>query len=100
MAVKKQKEKFLTYKGKPLVRCGNTIYYGYSYEPFVILINVVTTKKVGELDVADRVSVQLLNTDPDVRPRERIVKKSEKKGLYAAMDIGSIWLERALAETK
>ncbi len=88
------------YKGKPLVRSGNTIYYGNSYDPFVILINVVSTKKVGDLDVADRVSIQLLNTDPNVRPRERIVKKSEKKGLYAAMDIGSIWLERALAGDK
>ena len=88
------------YKGKPLVRCGNTIYYGNSYDPFVILINVVSTKKVGDLNVADRVSIQLLNTDPNVRPRERIVKKSEKKGLYAAMDIGSIWLERALSGDK
>lgn len=100
MAAKQNKEKFLMYKGKPLVRCGNTIYYGNSYDPFVILINVVSTKKVGDLDVADRVSIQLLNTDPNVRPRERIVKKSEKKGLYAAMDIGSIWLERALAGDK
>lgn len=98
MAVKKQKDKFLMYKGKPLVRCGNTIYYGNSYDPYVILINIVSTKKVGELNVADRVSVQLFNTDPDVRPRDRIVKKSEKKGLYAAMDIGSIWLKRALNE--
>ncbi len=100
MAAKQNKEKFLMYKGKPLVRSGNTIYYGNSYDPFVILINVVSTKKVGDLDVADRVSIQLLNTDPNVRPRERIVKKSEKKGLYAAMDIGSIWLERALAGDK
>lgn len=100
MAAKQNKEKFLMYKGKPLVRCGNTIYYGNSYDPFVILINVVSTKKVGDLDVADRVSIQLLNTDPNVRPRERIVKKSEKKGLYAAMDIGAIWLERALSGDK
>ena len=100
MAAKQNKEKFLMYKGKPLVRCGNTIYYGNSYDPFVILINVVSTKKVGDLNVADRVSIQLLNTDPNVRPRERIVKKSEKKGLYAAMDIGSIWLERALSGDK
>lgn len=93
-----KKNKFLMYKNKPLVRQGNTIYYGYSYEPYVILINVITTKEVGDLKVADRVSVQLFNTDPSIRPRERIVKKSEKKGLYAAMDIGCIWLERALAE--
>lgn len=92
-----KKSKFLTYKGKPLVRCGNTIYYGNSYDPFVVVIQIMTTKKVGDLDVADRVSVRLENTDPTVRPRERIAKSSEKKGLYAAMDIGTIWLERALA---
>ncbi len=98
MADKKKKEKFLMYKGRPLVRSGNTLYYGNSYDPFVIMINVLTTKQVEDLTVADRVSIQLLNTDPTVRPRDRIVKKSEKKGLYAAMDIGSIWLERALAD--
>lgn len=89
-------EKLLTYKGKPLVRCGKTLYYGNSYEPFVIMMQVVTTKKVGDMEIADKVFVQLINTDPSIRPRDAIVKKSEKKGLYAAMDIASIWLERAL----
>ncbi len=90
-------EKLLTYKGKPLVRCGKTLYYGNSYDPFVIMMQVATTKTVGDMEIADKVFVQLLNTDPNVRPRDAIVKKSEKKGLYAAMDIASIWLERALA---
>ena len=53
---------------------------------------------VYDLDVADSVTVQLLTTDPDARPKDRIIKKSEKKGLYQAMDIGSIWLELALKE--
>ena len=97
MAAKKG-PKFLTYKGKPLVRCGETLYYGNMSDPFVIMLTVNSTKKVGELDISGRVTVQLLNTDPDVRPRERIVKKSEKQGLYQAMDIASIWLERALAQ--
>lgn len=100
MAGKAEKEQFLTYKGKPLVRMGNTIYYGYSYEPVVVMINVVTTKAVGDKNVADRVVVQLISTDPDLRPRDRILKKSEKKGLYAAMDVGAIWLDRALADAK
>ncbi|MBQ3087028.1 MAG: hypothetical protein IKM24_10885 [Clostridia bacterium] len=90
-------EKLFTYKGKPLVRCGKTLYYGNSYDPFVIMIQIATTKTVGDMEIADKVFVQLLNTDPTVRPRDAIVKKSEKKGLYAAMDIASIWLERALA---
>lgn len=89
------KKEFLTYKGYPLVRCGKTIYFGNCYDPFLIMIQIATTRMVGDVEIADRVLVQLINTDPDVRPREKIVKKSEKKGLYAAMDIAAIWLERA-----
>ena len=92
----KKKEKSLTYKGKPLVRCGRTLYYGNPEDPFVIMLQILETKQMGDLELADKVSVQLLNTDPEVRPKDRIVKKSEKKGLYEAMDIASIWLERAL----
>lgn len=91
-----KKEKLLTYKEKPLVRCGKTLYYGNSYDPFVILIQIASTKQVGDLEIADKCIVQLINTDPDCRPRDRIVKKSDKKGLNAAMDIAYIWLDRAL----
>ncbi len=92
----KKKEKFLTYKGFPLVRSGKTLYYGNMRDPYVIMLQICSTKQVGDLEVASRVTVQLLDTDPDVRPKDRIVKKSEKQGLYQAMDIASIWLERAL----
>jgi len=80
------------------VRSGNTLYYGSMAEDFVIMIQVLSMRKIGDLDVADRVTVQLLNTDPDVPLKEKIVKKSEKKGLWAAMDIGTVWLERQLAK--
>ncbi|MEE1066701.1 MAG: hypothetical protein UH249_11280 [Acutalibacteraceae bacterium] len=92
----KKGNKFLEYRGKPLVRCGNTIYYGNMNDPYVIMLQITSTKTFNDMEIADRVLIQLLNTDPDCRPRDRIVKKSEKKGLYNAMDIGTIWLERAL----
>ena len=94
----KDSGKFLTYKGKPLVRNGNTLYYGNPDDQYVIMMQIIATKPVGDVEVASKVSVQLLNTDPDVSPRERIVKSSEKKGLYAAMDVAEVWLSRALAE--
>ena len=100
MAESKKKAPFLMYKGRPLVRKGNTLYYGSMAEPFVIMMQITSTKKVKELEVANKVTVQLMNTDPDVRPRERIVKKSRKNGLYDAMDVGSIWLDRALQKAK
>ena len=96
MAAKKKSE-FLMYKDKPLVRKGNTIYYGSLCDEFVLMLQILSTKNVDGLEMADRVSVQLINTDPNVRPHDRIAHKTEKKGLYAALDIGRIWLERALA---
>lgn len=97
MAVKKKSE-FLLYKDKPLVRKGNTIYYGNMSDKFVVVFQILSTRELDGLKIADRVSVQLVSTDPDVRPHDRIAQKTEKKGLYSAMEIGKIWLERALAE--
>lgn len=89
-------ETILMYKGKPLVRSGNMLYYGDMSEKCVVVLQVLTTKTVGDMEVAEKVQVQLLSTDPEVRMKDRILKKSEKIGLYNAMDIGSIWLERTL----
>lgn len=89
-------ENFLMYKGRPLVRKGKTIYYGYMNDPYVLVMQITSTREVKGVEVANRVVVQLVNTDPDVRPREKIVKKAERIGLYNAMDIGTIWLEREL----
>jgi hypothetical protein len=80
------------------MRKDNIIYYGSMQDPYIIFIQISETKKVGDLDVASKVSVQLQRTDPNVRSRDRIVKSSEKNGLYQAMDVGAIWLERALAD--
>ncbi len=87
----------LVYKGHPLQRKENVIYYGSFADPYVIMMQILETKKVGDLDVASKVSVQLQLTDSSVRSRDRIVKKTEKDGLYAAMDVAAVWLERALA---
>ena len=89
---------FLMYKGKPLVRHGDTLYYGNMADKYVIMLRVLSTTKQGDMELADKVSVQLMYTDADVRVRDRVIKTSEKQGLYNAMDIGAIWLERALAE--
>ncbi len=88
----------LTYKGRPLMRKDNLIYYGSMADSHIVMLQVLETKKVGELDVATRVSVQLQLNDSAVKSRDRIVKKSEKDGLYTALDVGCVWLERALAK--
>ena len=87
----------LMYKGHPLMRKDNMIYYGSMADTHIVMLQVLETKKVGDLEVASKVSVQLQLTDPAVRSRDRVLKKSEKDGLYTAVDFGCVWLERALA---
>lgn len=86
----------LVYKNHPLRRIDNLIYYGSMADKYIVLLQILDTKKEQDMDVATRVSVQLQMTDPDLKSRDRVVKKSEKDSLYAAMDVGCIWLERAL----
>ena len=93
-----KKDEGLMYKGHPLRRIDNLIYYGSMADKYIIMMQVLDTKNEQDLKMATRVSVQLQLTDPTLKSRDRIVKKSEKDSLYAAMDIGAIWLERALKE--
>jgi len=94
MADKKQ---LLTYKGRPLLRQGNIVYYGSMADSHIVMLQILETKQADGEELSARVSVQLQLTDPDVRSRDRIVKKSEKEGFYTALDLGCVWLERALA---
>ena len=87
----------LTYKGHPLRRKDNLIYYGSMADKYIIALQVLASQKEGDMDVASKVSVQLQLTDPDLKSRDRVVKKSEKSNLYDAMDLGAVWLERALS---
>lgn len=87
----------LQYKGRPLMRKDNLIYYGSMADSHIVMLQILESKKVGTEDVASKVSIQLQLTDPNAKSRDRIVKKSEKDGLYTALDLGCIWLERALA---
>ena len=85
------------YKGKPLVRCGNVMYYGDINDRFVTKIESKETKKIKDLDVSTKLSVEMIDNDSEFENTNKIVKISEKNGLYLALDIASIWLERALS---
>jgi hypothetical protein len=90
-------QEFQTYKGKPLVRCGDELYYGNMEDPYVIRLQIKTKTEVNGVEIADKITVQLMATDPYLSPRKQLVKSSEKKGMFLAMDIADIWLERALS---
>lgn len=87
---------FLTYKNKPIVKCGNEIYYGDMAEPFVVRFTVLSTVKAGENEIPGKVKVELLKSDTQLSDKERVVKASEKDSFFDALDVGFVWLERNL----
>ncbi len=87
----------LMYKGRPLMRKDNLVYYGSMADSHIVMLQILETQKQGDTEIATRVSVQLQLTDPAAKSRDRVVKKSEKDGFYTALDLGCVWLERALA---
>lgn len=89
----------MMYKGRPVVTDQRKLYYGEPYNPYIIVLTVLETSKVQDLDVPARILVQLQSTDPALAMKnEKIIKEVERKNLYDALEIGSIWLERQLAD--
>lgn len=93
----KKLKTFFEYKGKPLVRCKDTIYYGNITDKYVFKIESKNFKDVNDTKVATSVNVEMINMDDDISNSKKIVKISEKSGLYPALEIANIWLERAMA---
>lgn len=93
-----EKNDFQLYKGRPLVRSGKVIYYGFPYEPYVAMLQIMGATPDSEegLLMSNKVLVQILSTDDSKNPAERIIKKTEKQSLSDALSIASIWLERIL----
>ena len=89
---------FLTYKDKPLVRSGNEIYYGDMSEAYVIRFEILSSKEVDGKEVADKVGVQLLKSDIQLDMKDRIKKETTKGTMFEALDVGFVWLERALKD--
>lgn len=90
----------LTYKGLPLVRSNNEVYLGNLSDPYVLYIQVLSSKEENGMQMADKVHVVLMSTDTTKPLPERILKQSSKNGLYTGLEIGYMWLERALKDAK
>lgn len=90
----------LNYKGRPLLRSKKEMYYGSMADPYVVFMQILSTKEENREELPDKVMVMLLNTDTSLAPKDRIVKQSVKNGLYNALDFAAILLDRALADEK
>ena len=97
MATAKKKTEGLVYKGHPLRRKDTLVYYGSMAEKYIVMLQILDTADRSGVSTPTRVSLQLQLTDPDLKSRDRVIKKSEKNGLYTAIDVGAVWLDRALS---
>lgn len=88
----------VTYKGLPLVRNNNEIYYGEPSNESIVYLNIVSTKQVEGQEIADKVQVALISTDTSLDFLQRIKKQGVKDGLYDALDVGAVWLQSTLHE--
>ena len=83
----------LTYKGRPLVRCGNDIYYGSMSDPYIVYLQVLSNRTENGVEIADKVHLVLLSTDDSKPLPERIVRQANKVGLYNALSFGDMMLQ-------
>ena len=65
-------------------------------DAYVVCLTIKNAEEYKDITLAGDITIQLLATDESLSPKERIVKKSEKKGLFTALDLGATWLERQL----
>ncbi len=86
-------DKFLEYKGKPLVRSGDEIYYGDMSESHVVKFTILSKDAEGQ---PNKINIKLLKSDTELKEKDRIVKESTKGTMFEALDIGFVWLERTL----
>ena len=86
--------KYLSYKGRSLVRCGNEIYYGNMRDKYIILIRETATKKVGQVDVGTKFDIELLLTDPDIKGKGKIRQSIQRATFTDALEIAEAWLMR------
>lgn len=94
-AKKKEKQHLLNFRGRPLVRCGDVIYYGDINDRFIIELTIKSSTQVKDMKVAQKVAVRLVDSAYLSDRNKKTIKMSEKNGLFNAIDIASVWLERA-----
>ena len=90
-----KKKKLLMYKGKPLYRCGNRIYYGYLDEKYILVLDVVEKEKFNDIEVSKKVIAQVMDNTGDLG-EGRIGRRTTRDSLYEALDIGEWWLKQAI----
>lgn len=86
-------ESYFTYKERPVVRNGKTIYYGSMAQPYVVMMNVTSEEKVNDISTASEIKCYLMKTDKSLNPMEAISKTAARPTLYEALELAAAWLK-------
>ena len=100
MAAKSKNNDILMYKEKPLVRRGNLIYYGNPKDKYILCLEITDSTPLDDITISKNIMVTLQHNNDNMSPKQKIIKKAERNGLYSALDIGVFWLEDALEQGK
>lgn len=95
VAAKKVKQ--FTYKGKPVYRRGNVIYYGDLSKDLILVLEIVESEKLGEYQISKKVKFHIQDNTGEVGKGVNY-RSGERENLYEAFDIGAWWLQDALDE--
>ena len=89
--------KFMMYKGYPLVRKDNELYYGNMNESYVVYLRVEKTQKEHGIMTAQKIEFYQMSTNLE---QPKITQRAERNTLYEALDVASVWLKRSKPGTK
>ena len=92
-----KKKKILTYNGKPIMRCGSRIYYGDLADKLILVLDILESKKVNDLEVSQKILVQVMDNTGELG-KGQVFRKATRDNLYKALDIGEWWLKDALKQ--
>ena len=84
--------KYLEYKGKPLVREGDTLCYGDMEDRCILVLEIMSHKDTENGKLPDKILIQVV----DSKNQSNILRQGSKSGLYEAFNLGVIWLEHEL----
>ncbi len=90
---------FFYYRGFPLVRSGNEMYYGSMGDEFVTKLTIKESEKFQDVEIPTKILVQLLPSDT-TKIMEYMTKNKLRNGemsnLYEALDTAYVWLSKEL----
>ena len=80
---------FLEYKGKPLVRQGDEIFYGDLSDKYYIYMMIMSEKDTENGSVPERIMIQLIESSTKIPKNQKIVV-----GFKEAFEFADAWLGR------